>query len=476
MTTDLLLAPATYQAELIRTGRLSPVELMWATLERIAEVQPRLNAFSAIYEEDALAAAQRAERAVLAGDPIGPLHGLPIAIKDFTPIRGKITTRGSYAFAHWVPEEDPVIVERLLSAGAIVVGKTTTSELAYSSFTSTRLFGVTRNPWRQERTAGGSSGGSAVAVATGCAALAEGSDMGGSVRIPASFCGVVGLKPSLGRIPMDILPTSFDSISHFGPLARSVDDAALFLRVTQGPDDRDIQSLSPGLEVPIPVPRSVRGLRIALSVDLGYYDVDNDVEESVRRAAGRLAEGGAILQEISLDWSREINDAWLQYWGVFLAASFGDALSAYREQMDPPLVALMERGLAMGAVTFKRIEEVRTRQWRTLARLFSRYDALVCPTMARPAPPVSMTDSDFDFDDDRGRYVGLDMTCPFNLVGQCPAISIPCGNTVDDLPIGLQIVGRRFDDLTVLRLGAELLPGVCPLPPASRPTGRRALD
>ena len=453
--TDLLLSPATVLAQRIRAGELSPVALIDASLAKIDEVNPRLNAFCAVYRDEARARARECEAAVRNGAQLGPLHGLPVAIKDFTPIAGKVTTRGSHAFADWVPSSNPVIVERLIEAGAIIIGKTTTPEFAYSSFTASLLWGITRNPRDPTRTSGGSSGGSAVAVATGCASLAEGTDMGGSVRIPASFCGIVGLKPALGRIPMDILPTVFDSISHFGPLARTVDDAALFLAATQGPDDRDIQSL-PALQVTVPVPRGVRGLRLALSLDLGYYRVDAEVANTVRDAANLLADAGALVDEVDLAWSREINDAWTRYWEVFLAACFGDRLAEHRNRMDPRVVELIERGFATTAVEFKRLEEVRTRQWQSLAAAFRRHDVLICPTMARPAPSIDLADGHFDRTDCEGRYDGLDMTCPFNFVPQCPALSVPVGTTREGLPIGLQVVGRRFDDPAVLGIGATL--------------------
>ncbi len=452
---DPLLLPATLLAQRIRVGELSPVALIEASLARIDEINRKLNAFCAVYADEARARAQGCEAAVRRRAPLGPLHGLPVAIKDFTPIAGKVTTRGSRVFAGWVPSANPVIVERLLAAGAIIIGKTTTPEFAYSSFTTSPLWGITRNPRDPRRTSGGSSGGSAVAVATGCASLAEGTDMGGSVRIPASFCGVTGLKPALGRIPMDILPTVFDSISHFGPLARTVDDAALFLRVTQGADDRDIQSLA-GIDIPVPVPRGVRDLRFALSVDLGYYRLDSEVAQIVRQAASALRGAGAFVDEVQLPWTRAINDAWGRYWEVFLAACFGDLIAEHRALLDPRVVELIERGFAMGAVEFKRLEQVRTKQWQGLAAIFRDHDALICPTMARPAPSVDLSDADFDRTDHDGRYDGLDMTCPFNFVPQCPALSVPVGITSDGLPVGLQIVGRRFDDVSVLRIGATL--------------------
>ena len=245
---DLSFTPATELARRIRSRDLSPLEVVKASLARIEEVNPRLNCFCFVYPDEAIDLARDAERALEGNGAVGPLHGVPIAIKDLTPTKGKRTTMGSYAFEHWVPDKSALLVERLQAAGAIMVGKTTTPEFAYSSFTDSPLWGVTRNPWNPERTPGGSSGGSGAAVASGCVPLAEGTDMGGSVRIPAAWCGLVGLKPSFGRIPLDFLPTQFDTIQHFGPLARTVDDARLFLSVAQGPDELDVMSLAPPID------------------------------------------------------------------------------------------------------------------------------------------------------------------------------------------------------------------------------------
>ena len=229
-------------ARSIATGEQSPVAVVAAALERAHTVQPVLNCFTAIWD-DAMAAAEAAEAAVARGDELGPLHGVPVAVKDTTPVAGRRTTLGSFAFEHAVPDRDAYIVTALRRAGAIIVGQTTSPEFAHTLVTDSPLWGVTRNPHAIDRTPGGSSGGSAAAVASGCVPLAEGSDMGGSVRIPAAWSGIVGLKPSLGRIPMDVLPGLFDSISHHGPLARVADDARLFLAATQGPDDADIMSV-----------------------------------------------------------------------------------------------------------------------------------------------------------------------------------------------------------------------------------------
>jgi Asp-tRNA(Asn)/Glu-tRNA(Gln) amidotransferase A subunit family amidase len=453
---DLCYLPATEMARRIREGRLSPVELIENSLARIAEVNPKLNCFCFVFPEEARARAKAAEADVKAGKKLGPLHGVPFAIKDLTPTKGKRTTLGSYAFEHWVPEEDAPIVEALTRAGGIMVGKTTTPEFAYSSFTESPLWGITRNPWNPGHSSGGSSGGSGAAVASGCVPLAEGSDMGGSVRIPASFCGIVGLKPSFGRIPFTILPSQFDSLSHFGPLARTIDDAALFLDVTQGPDERDIQSLKPRLSIPEAMPGSVRGWRLALSIDLGFMHVAPEVEEAVRNAAAALVEQGAEIEEVEIGWRREMIDGWNAHWGVYLASFFGDKLEKYRDKMDPGVVGLIESGLRMNAVDFKRIEFLRTEMWRKLSPVLVRNQALLCPTMAHPAPRVGGKDSEYDWTDEKGRFHGLDVTSLFNFVSQCPALSVPAGIASNGLPIGLQIVAPRFDDLTALTIGKAL--------------------
>jgi Asp-tRNA(Asn)/Glu-tRNA(Gln) amidotransferase A subunit family amidase len=453
---DLCYLPASEMARRIREGKLSPVDLIDNALERIAEVNPALNCFCFVYPEEARSKAKAAHEHVKAGKPLGPLHGVPFAIKDLTPTKGKRTTLGSYAYEHWVPEADAPIVEALDKAGGIMVGKTTTPEFAYSSFTESPLWGITRNPWNKTRTPGGSSGGSGAAVASGAVPLAEGSDMGGSVRIPASFCGIVGLKPSFGRIPFTILPSQFDSISHFGPLARTIDDAALFLDATQGPDERDIQSLKPRLDIPKPLSGDIRGWRLALAPSLGFFFIDPEVEDAVRRAASALAAQGAIIEEVDLGWTREMNDSWGQHWGVYLASFFGHKLAEFRPKMDPKVVRLIEAGLAMNAVDFKRIEFLRTEMWNKLSPILQRCHALLCPTMAHPAPKVGGKDSDYDWVDEQGRFHGLDVTSVFNFVSQCPALSVPAGFTKGGLPIGLQIVARRYEDLTALNIGKAL--------------------
>lgn len=437
-------------AAAVGARRLSAEERIRQSLTRIDAVQPALNAFTLVLHDEARAAARALDRALAGGAAPGLLCGVPVAIKDFTPTAGHLTTRGSWSVNDHAPT-DPVIVRRLKAAGAIVVGKTTTPEFAFSSFTRSPRWGVTRNPHDPSRTPGGSSGGSAAAVASGCVPLAEGTDMGGSVRIPAALTGVVGLKPSLGRIPMDILPGCLDDMSHFGPLALSVADAALFLQATQGPDDSDLMSQTLTAALPAPaVP--LRGRRFALSLDLGYYAVDPGVEAVLRDAARRLAEAGAEVVEIALPWTRRVNDLWLALWGVALAAAWGEAPA---DRMDPDLAALIAEARGLDAVSYKRLEAERSAIWHAFAAATRGFDAFLCPTCALPAPSALGRDADHDRTGPDGRYHGLDMTCPFNLLSPCPAISLPAGRT-QGLPVGLQVVGRRQDDAGLLALAAAI--------------------
>ncbi|MFP5516088.1 MAG: amidase [Alphaproteobacteria bacterium] len=444
--------PATAMAAGIRTGRFRAATVVGEAIARARAVAGPLNPFTLLREEPAMAAAIAADLAVERGEATGPLHGVPFAAKDMTPTAGDLTTLGSWT-EDKRPEESALCICRLTEAGAILIGKTTTPEFAHSSFTYSPRWGVTRNPWDPARTSGGSSGGSAVAVAAGVVPFAEGTDMGGSVRIPAALCGAVGLKPSLGRIPMTILPSVFDGISHFGPLARTVEDAIAFMEVASGPGDEDIQSLPLTFSGSRARAGLLEGRRFALSIDLGYYEVQPGVETAIRAAVELLRRAGAVVDEVPLAWTRAVNDRWLDLWCVFMSAYFGDRLEAERARMDPIVVALMERGFTLGATEVKRIELLRTAMWRDMAGLFERYDALLCPTCAVTAPPADAGDDDFTGTAGDGRFRGLDMTCPFNLLPHCPALSLPVGLADDGLPVGLQIVGRRFADEDVLGIG-----------------------
>jgi Asp-tRNA(Asn)/Glu-tRNA(Gln) amidotransferase A subunit family amidase len=448
--------PATEIARGIREGSLSSESVVAESIRRARAVNATLNPFTVIREEQALEAAQAADRSAARGEATAPLHGVPFAAKDMTPTKGDLTTLGSWTQGDRIPDETALVVRRLQDAGGILMGKTTTPEFAYASFTHSPRWGITRNPWNPDRTSGGSSGGSAVAVATGVVPFAEGTDMGGSVRIPAALSGTVGLKASIGRIPMTILPSVFDNISHFGPLARTVGDAVSFMEATCGPSDEDISSLPVGFVSHVARNGSLAGKRFALSVDLGYYQVEPEVERLVRQAADELRRAGATVDEVPMQWTRAVNDEWFDLWCVFMSGFFGETIETYRDKMDPAVVSMIERGLAMNATTYKRVELLRTRMWRDMAVLFENYDALLCPTCAVTAPLVTECDDDYVATGPDGRFIGLDMTCPFNMLPQLPALSLPVGLASNGLPVGLQIVGRRFADESVLSMAAAL--------------------
>lgn len=441
----------------VGSGEWSAVDVARSHLERIRLLNSKYNFFCFVYADEALATAARIDESVRTGHTPGPFWGVPYALKDFTPTKGKLTTLGSKAFRDWIPRADPPIVERLREAGGVLLGKTTTSEFAHSAFTRSELWGVSRNPWDPERTPGGSSGGSAGAVATGMVAVAEGSDAGGSVRIPASCCGVVGYKPPLGRVPMHSTRNDFESIFHHGPIARSVDDCKLMLAVMAGPDERDPLSLpdSPHL-APLPS-GGVGNLRVALSIDLGFFQVDPEIASSCVAVGNSLRRLGAVVDHIDLRWQADIVEGWVTYWSVLLATMYGDQLGRYEHQMDPALVRLIRRGQSLDAVSFKRIDLVRTEQWTALRKILADYDVLICPTLAVPVPAAEGLDDDsYGRYSEQGKLFGLDMACPFNFVPQCPVISLPSGVDRNGLPIGVQVVGRRYDDLTVLRMAKAI--------------------
>jgi Asp-tRNA(Asn)/Glu-tRNA(Gln) amidotransferase A subunit family amidase len=452
---DLCYTPATELQHRYRDGEISPVEVIRNSLDRIDEVNHQLNCFCFTYPEEALQKAGKAEQALASGKARA-LEGIPLAIKDFTPTKGKVTTRGSKLLENWIPDWEPVIVERLEAAGAIMVGKTTTPEFATSGFTDSPLWGITRNPWDTSRTPGGSSGGSGAAVASGCVPFAEGTDMGGSVRIPAALCGIVGHKPSIGRIPMDIIDTVYCNISHFGPLARTVDDATLFLDIVQGEHASDIQSL-PRCKLTIPTPSDVKGMKFALDVNLGFCAVDPGVEANLRTTAKALEDTGAVIEEVDLGWDSKIVDMWTGTWGIFMAAAYDYTtdvpLDENRERMSTGLVKLIELGRSIDAVTARKWEFERSRYWRRLGALLENHHALLCPTMAIPAPPVEMCDSDFNDVNEQGLLRCMDMTGMFNYMAQCPVLSVPTG-FADGLPTAMQIVARRWDDALALRIAA----------------------
>jgi Asp-tRNA(Asn)/Glu-tRNA(Gln) amidotransferase A subunit family amidase len=453
---DLAYLPAHEMARLVASGELSPLELVENSLSRIDEVNSSLNAFCFVWEEQALEAASRAAERVTSRQHLGPLHGVPIALKDTTPTKGHRTTLGSYAYENWVHDSDGAIARKLEDAGAIVVGKTTSPEFAHALSTESPLWGVTRNPWDRTRSTGGSSGGSGAAVATGCVPLAEGSDMGGSVRIPAAWCGVVGLKPGLGRIPMDVLPGLFDNISHHGPLARDVEDAQLFLRATQGPDESDILSVIAPLDLEMPPNADLTGVRIGVSIDLGIWAVEPSIEAAVRRAGDALANAGATVVEVDPGFRGDEESEWYILWAVFMAAYYGHLVEEFGDRMSQGVLTLIERGRSTGAVEYKQVEFTRTRMWNQMRPILEMNDALLCPTMSTGPVAASIAGQVVKSGMIDGRYHSPDMTAIWNMISPCPVLTVPCGIDQAGFPVGAQLIGRRWQEDRLLGIGHAL--------------------
>ena len=459
MTHDLCYWPATELVAAIRARRVSPREVTDAVLHQIDRVNPIVNAFVTVVADQAREAAREAEAAVMRRPPdeLGPLHGIPVSIKDLTLTKGIRTTFGSRAFADFVPAEDALIVERLKNAGAIILGKTNTPELGAGGNTKNAVFGPTRNPWRLSHTCGGSSGGAAVALATGMGPLAQGSDTGGSLRTPASFCGVIGFRTSPGVIPIYPSPLAWDPLSVTGPMARTVADTALMLTAVAGPDDRAPISVPVDAAEWLLAARTpdVRGWRIAWSPDLGVTPVEPEVARIAEAAARAFLDLGCSVDDAHPDFTG-LREMILPARSARMAAVHGHLLSRWRGEMFPPLVWNMELGLTTTAIQWANAEMERTKLWHRVRMFFERYDLLLTPTVA-VAPFPHAWDYPPEINGQRTETY-LDwflLTYAITLTG-LPAISIPAGWTADGLPVGLQIVGRRRGEPAVLRAAAAL--------------------
>jgi amidase len=449
---DLCFTPATRLAALIRARKVSPLEVMRAVLERIERVNPALNAYCTVATDQALAAARAATRVMTRSAKLAPLHGIPVSIKDLTPTRGIRTTWGSKIFEDHVPDADGLIVERLKAAGAIVIGKTNTPEYGAGANTFNAVFGATRNPWNPRLTCGGSTGGGAVALATGMGPLAQGSDLGGSLRIPAAFCGVVGMRPSPGLVPVYPVVTAWDSLSVQGPMARTVGDLALMLSVIAGPDPRspisylvDRRTFTAAVRGP-----SLSGARIAWSADLGITPVDDEIRRVTTAATRVLRRLDARVDEAHPDFTGLL-DVVLASRGLSMVARHEDKLPKWRDVMQENLVKNIEHGLGLRASELGRAERLRTELWERVRRFQERYDFIVTPTTAIPPFPVeTIYPREINGVPMQNYIQWVLLTYAFTVVG-LPAISVPCGFTRDGLPVGLQIVGRWRDDASVLR-------------------------
>lgn len=444
-------------AQQVRSGAVTAGELVEHALEQIARDNPTLNAFVAVDPDRARAGAESIDRKVAAGINPGPLAGIPLGVKDLEDAAGYVTTHGSMAFADDPPAaSDSPLVSRLVAAGCVVVGKTNTPELGWKADTDNLLFGPTLNPWNLDHTPGGSSGGSAAAIASGMVPLATGSDGGGSLRIPSSCCGLSSMKPSLGRVPSGgASPPDWHNLSTKGPMARHLADVVAALDVVVGPDPSDLRSL-PRPEASwiaaLDEPRPPR--KVAWSPTLGYAEVDAEVLAVCERAIDVLASLGTEVVEIDTVFDSDPVDHWLTLAGVYnLRTHAGDRNMPAREQIDPVLAMVMDGAAATSAVDLVRAEDACHVLNLRLIELFHDCRLLLTPTMAAPPPPRSLTGS--------GMINGVPdinwvkFTYPFNMT-RSPAASICAGLSSDGLPIGLQMVGPQHADLVVLRSAAAL--------------------
>jgi Asp-tRNA(Asn)/Glu-tRNA(Gln) amidotransferase A subunit family amidase len=444
---------ATQLLDAYRKKTLSPVEVIEALAGRIEALNPTLNAYCQLRLEEARAEAKIRENGLGQGT-LMPLHGIPFSIKDMTAVAGMPTTFGSKAMVDAIAAEDAPIVERLKRAGAIFIGKTNLPEFAYKGTTDNLLFGPTRNPWNTTRIAGGSSGGAAAAVAAGMGPLAEGTDGGGSIRIPASCCGVYGLKPSVGRVPHTLLPNRFLLAAHTGPITRTVADAALMLDVIAGPDERDPLSLPAGEKsYSAGLNGGVKGARIAFSVDLGFAVVAPEIAEITRKAAQAFSEAGAQVEEVQLDCGNPEAAMWVMWRSLYSTIADLVDLERWAPEMTPNLVQIIRDGGRLSARDYLGALASASAFYDKLRLVFEKYEFILSPVLACEPFEIGIEGPTEINNKPCHPIVGWLLTYPFNMTGH-PACSIPCGFTRSGLPVGLQIIARRHQDAALLRASA----------------------
>jgi amidase len=449
---EISLLTATEIARLVRAKEVSAVEVMEAHLARIDRLNKEVNAIVTLQPERALDGARTADDILARGLPVGPLHGLPVAHKDLVPTKGVRTTYGSLVYKDFVPDQDALIVERLREAGTIAVGKTNTPEFGAGSQTYNEVFGETLNPYDTTKTCGGSSGGAAVALACRMLPLADGSDIGGSLRNPASFCNVVGFRPSPGRVPAWPGLAPWFPFSVEGPMARTVDDVALMLSAMGGPDPRSPVSLSePGASFARPPERDFGGVRIAWSRDLGGVPVDPRITEALEKQRGVFEDLGCVVEEGEPDFSGA-DEIFLVSRAWYYELCFGALLEEHRDELKDTVAWNIEEGQRLTGPQIGEAERKRAELYHRVRKFMETYAFLVLPVAQVPPFDVKQRYVTEINGVRMKNYIEWMKSCYYITVTGHPAISVPCGFTPEGLPVGIQIVGRHRDDLGVLQL------------------------
>jgi aspartyl-tRNA(Asn)/glutamyl-tRNA(Gln) amidotransferase subunit A len=453
---DIAYLSATEQLALFRSRELSPVDVLQAQIARADALAETVNALTWRFNERALEQAKAAEvRYQGKGDTPRALEGVTLAIKEEMGVAGDPVTSASLVYKDAIAEETSPLAERAMAAGAIVHARTTQPEFACAAFTQSKMFGITRNPWNQNFDVGGSSGGAGASLAAGLTTLAGGSDIAGSIRIPASCTGVVGFKPPYGRVPQQP-PFNLDHYCHEGPMTRTIADCALFENIISGPSPIDIASLRERVELPLD-PGFVAGLRIAVSVDLGSWDVEDNVKRNTLRAADALRAAGATVEvvDFTLD-QEEVFEVAHAHLGSIFGASLATLLDEHRDDMTSYAIAFAEDKALARRISLLEGMEREGAISGAIGALLEEYDALICPTLSIPALPVETPWTITQPDGTIVSPLQHLMTMPFNIASRCPVLNVPSGFADNGVPTGLQLVGRTFDDLTPFRLGAAL--------------------
>ncbi|MGH6879888.1 amidase [Hypericibacter sp.] len=451
---DLAFISATEAIAKFRAKSLSPVELLDAVIARHDAANSKINAFTRTSFEQARAQAKKAEANYAAGKPTRAFEGVPLVIKDEFAIKGQVTTHGSLLYKDHVDEETEYFVERMMRARPTVIGRSTCPEFSSACVTNSRLWGVTRNPWNTRFNSGGSTGGGAAAVAAGMTVLSDGSDYAGSVRIPASACGVFGFKPPFGRIPTSP-PWYLNPYAVIGPVTRTVADAALMMNVMAGHDPRDLTSVREKLRYPSQY-KPIKGWRVAYSADLGFYPVAPDVAKATRAALDAFREAGAEIEEVDLGWTDDAVRGFIAHVRENEFAPFDKLPAKQRALLCDYIRNRKGKFLAKGT-SYAQSLTIRAAMYAKLEPILERCQILLSPTLAVPSVPAEHDPLDDSFTINGKKVepqIGWCMTFPFNMLPQLPVATVPCGFGKSGVPVGLQIVGRPFDDLTVFQAAA----------------------